>query len=165
MRQGTKLSDSQIFHFLSQWRVKSDEGVLMALLFPMSQTFINWGNTSNLVWEAGCQPSLWPQNPNSTPVWRVLGAATPPTLFSAPHRTSQLTREDNQEITSITSSLSVNCLSLIFFFLSLPKFPACMYAFEAEWWFLRINLMMQFPCLTAPSSHLLGPVWTSSFGV
>ena len=53
MRQGTKLSGSQIFHFLSQWRVKSDEGVLMALLFPVSQTLINWGDTSNLVWEAG----------------------------------------------------------------------------------------------------------------
>lgn len=50
--QGTKLSDAKIFHFLSQWRVKSNEGVLMGLLFPMSQRFINWDDMSNLAWEA-----------------------------------------------------------------------------------------------------------------
>lgn len=33
--------------------MKSDEGVLMGLLFPMSETFINWGDTSNLVQGAG----------------------------------------------------------------------------------------------------------------
>ena len=168
MRQGTKLSDSQIFHFLSQWRVKSDEGVLMALLFPMSQTFINWGNTSNLVWEAGPASPPFGLKTLTPPqsVWCWGQPCLLPYSWPPIHGQKISTDKGRQSVDHQHCFLSFcQLLILNLFFLSLPKFPACVYVFEAEWWFLRTNLMMWLPCLKSPSSHLLGPVWTSSFGV